>query len=478
MSLKEKVEKAYRVWKQHETYNLSKIGSHANNYREISNNITRLKNDLCKFAQRFDERMAKISVINIKTLTCNTPYNLYKDIQSNFINKIAEEGNCILIGNEGETLKDAMTRYNDAIKKFHDKFEKLKVDFKPSRNLVELFREFSERFLNSGDNPKYKWHEEKDSSEFAFLNYGVESFVSDLMNAMYEELKTKDIRLIAEDEEYFDSEKTSPKRNSRHTIEPVLNPVKVFPGPQSPSLREVRQGKVGDCYLLGALMALAKTEPGRKAIKECFIQVSETVETDDKIDIRFFYLKNKIKKQITITVDKRKVISPESIKDAALWPKLIEKAYAVYRHDGYESTISNALDRGYPESALFAITGKESRSLDKEEFSSKDIIKTIIKKLEKQRAIVCSFHPKGPLPFIMIKDAKRGEDTYVMCKHAYAIVGVDKTKKYIRLVEPNKAWGRDPATNSKNKEGGHIAISFERFKKLPYRIGYTTGKDI
>ena len=39
---------------------------------------------------------------------------------------------------------------------------------------------------------------------------------------------------------------------------------------------------------------------------------------------------------IKITIDKRKVFMPESIKDGALWPKLIEKAYAVYRKKGLE----------------------------------------------------------------------------------------------------------------------------------------------
>ena len=56
--------------------------------------------------------------------------------------------------------------------------------------------------------------------------------------------------------------------------------------------------------------------------------------------------------------------------------------------------------------------------------------------------------------------------------HAYSISGIMEAKDpknkyhkdYIRLVDPNKSWGRPIEFNSKNRdESGHIAMSFEDF---------------
>ena len=48
-----------------------------------------------------------------------------------------------------------------------------------------------------------------------------------------------------------------------------------------------------------------------------------------------------------------------------------------------------------------------------------------------------------------------------------------KSKKYIRLIEPNKVVGRDPKYNKKNKEGGHIAMSQKDFEDNCCSMGQT-----
>lgn len=178
---------------------------------------------------------------------------------------------------------------------------------------------------------------------------------------------------------------------------------------------------------------------------------------------------------MVITVNKKKVIMPKYIKDSALWPKLIEKAYLIYRNKGYELLNGKykkgykSLDNGYEIDVMFAITGKKLKHLN---YTKKDIIISKIKsKSDKNQAITCGFNKK-----FKIKDVKSGEEIQICNHHAYAIVGIDENKKYIRLINPWKAGGRKVENSPKSKEGGHIAMSFKDFEDNYRDISYTTNK--
>ncbi|MBQ2671313.1 MAG: hypothetical protein IJG00_00645, partial [Clostridia bacterium] len=87
----------------------------------------------------------------------------------------------------------------------------------------------------------------------------------------------------------------------------------------------------------------------------------------------------------------------------------------------------------------------------------------------------CTFKKK----FKIIKDVKSQEKIEIFSDHAYAIVGIDDAKKYIRLINPWKVGGfggRKVKNSPKSQEGGHIAMSFDDFKKNVDDISYTTGK--
>ena len=249
---------------------------------------------------------------------------------------------------------------------------------------------------------------------------------------------------------------------------------------------EVRQSGVGDCYLMASLIALAKTNP--KAITDCFVQGLDKIENEDEINIRFFRKSNKeseLKAPVIIRINKKKVISPKDIKGNALWPKLIEKAYAVYRKKGYDFSYRKNLHGGDSSDSMFAITGNRAKSSTRvsvsysgvnnyevvEKFTSENVISTIKKKLNKSRVLTCDFKKD-----FKIKDVKSQEKIEIFSNHAYAIVGINDSKKYIRLIEPNKFWGRKVKNSPKSQEGGHIAMSFDDFKKNFLNIDYTTGK--
>lgn len=280
--------------------------------------------------------------------------------------------------------------------------------------------------------------------------------------------------------------------------------VKIFPQGE-PLPIEVKQAAIGDCYLMSTLISLAKTSVGKKAIEKCFIQGLDKIEKEDNIIIRFFdSTKEKIGKQIRITVNKKKVIMPQRIRGGALWPKLIEKAYAVYRKEGYERGIEKKnLHRGHAWLSMFAITGKRTGQIDvtggvtgtqqkinylrgtiptKDKYKSANIIGTIKSKLKENRALVCSFKDS-----FKVTDAKNLHETVeISDDHGYAIVGFGKNTKgeeYIRLIDSNKVWGRtyNPSINTDRieppKGGGHIAMLFNDFEKHIKLLDYTSGHE-
>ena len=79
---------------------------------------------------------------------------------------------------------------------------------------------------------------------------------------------------------------------------------------------------------------------------------------------------------------------------------------------------------------------------------------------------------------IKIKDVKSGEKIQIRNNHAYAIVGIDMQKEYIRLINPWKSGGRKAKNSSKSGEGGHIAISFNDFKKNYFSLDFLTSQKI
>ena len=474
MALKEKIEKA--------SYNLPE-----NLYPDFK----KLKEDLCKFADEFDNYFSSKNVIDAKMLTGKAVDDMYKKIKIDFVGRIAKEKDNYDNYFDGDEKPTANSRSR---KEFNSLFEKLNSRFMQSTNLIDFFKDSAE--------------------EFRKKTYHCGGYpISDLIKFIYvaflaicDELTLKAKFLIAKDEEYFNDKKNSNlfsrkvvrrlfprlwgfyknrQKYDKHTVEKVKGDVKIFPkGKPLPS--EVKQALIGDCYLMASLIALAKTNP--KAITDCFVQGLNKIENEDEINIRLFqyagsYYENNNSSiirykwvPIIIAVNKKTVIMPKYIKGGALWPKLIEKAYAVYRKEHYSmnTELYKNLWGGTSYEALCAITGEQFRN---EYVSSRDreeIISNIIDKLKKKTSLTCGFKKN-----FRIKDVKSKEKTLIYSEHAYAIVGIDESKKYIRIINPWKLGvngGRKVKNSPKSQEGGHIAMSFDDFKKNVVDVSYTTGK--
>jgi hypothetical protein len=132
----------------------------------------------------------------------------------------------------------------------------------------------------------------------------------------------------------------------------------------TPYYTDVRQGTVGDCWLLASLAEVAAREPG--VIQNMFTYDGTAVENGVTVNIwsvRFF--QNGVAKYVTVDSE---LPSSGSLydhvpADGALWVTLAEKAYAEANGDGFVTTGNllsdsySALNGGWPSWALPAITG-------------------------------------------------------------------------------------------------------------------------
>lgn len=150
-----------------------------------------------------------------------------------------------------------------------------------------------------------KWENDSMSVWVTSVNRCLDKFISEIFEGMYNELNLTAKFLEAKDEDYFYNERgnnifsrvirhlfprlwslnRTRKKYKKHTVEPVKENTKVFPQGK-PTVKEVKQSFIGDCYLLSALISLAKKKP--QAIKDCFVQGMDRIEKEDNIAIRFF----------------------------------------------------------------------------------------------------------------------------------------------------------------------------------------------
>lgn len=131
----------------------------------------------------------------------------------------------------------------------------------------------------------------------------------------------------------------------------------------TPTIADIKQGHVGDCYLLATLLHLISKDPN--AIKKCFVN-RETLKTDDHIKIRLFKVNlepwaqkivAKPKEQVVIKIKKTVLMKigmkidqttqkPVPVPVAliknqvasALWVNFIEKAFIVYKSNNFVDT--------------------------------------------------------------------------------------------------------------------------------------------
>jgi hypothetical protein len=135
-------------------------------------------------------------------------------------------------------------------------------------------------------------------------------------------------------------------------------------GANGPLYTDVRQGTVGDCWLLSSLAEVAVRLPND--IRNMFNYTGTTVEngvTVSLYSVRFFDSSN-VARYVTVDTELPSSGSYyDQVTSGVLWVALAEKAYAEANGKGYVTTQHtssdsySALDGGMPSWALHAITG-------------------------------------------------------------------------------------------------------------------------
>ncbi|MBL8919556.1 MAG: hypothetical protein JNJ54_11885 [Myxococcaceae bacterium] len=205
------------------------------------------------------------------------------------------------------------------------------------------------------------------------------------------------------------------------------------------------QGQVGDCYLIAALAAVAKSKPEllAKAIK---------ANDDGTYTVTFYERKTKTGKPapVQVTVDGTFATRGSTLEYGAarstkeLWPLIFEKAYASWK-GGFD-----AIEGGMSATALEALTGKKPDWFPVDDaFGSADIFKKLKAVCASGAAVVALSKPWDPSEQGIVSD------------HAYTLLGVEEKagKQFVTLRNP---WGeREPGRDG--RDDGIFTMPLEQF---------------
>lgn len=130
-----------------------------------------------------------------------------------------------------------------------------------------------------------------------------------------------------------------------------------------PSAADVKQGRLGDCYLLSAMIAVVSQQP------EHFLY--HMLDCGNTVIVKMYRMSGD---EIYVKVDKSIVVDKgwnhnKAFADGALWVEIYEKAYAAAGFIGSEEELTGGkrsygfIDGGKPGVALQHITGKKSEDI-------------------------------------------------------------------------------------------------------------------
>jgi Domain of unknown function (DUF4157)/Calpain family cysteine protease len=188
-----------------------------------------------------------------------------------------------------------------------------------------------------------------------------------------------------------------------------------------PSLDDVKQGHVGDCYLFAALAAIVTTSPQRI--------VNMIVDNGSSYTVTFEGIGWFSTARQTVTPDFAKQRHGEIGTRGAFWPLIIEKAYA------QEKGGIDKIEGGDPGDAIDEMTNIGASHFDP---ADKPVYYTIAK-------LAYAHFKRWAATIFTPKQAEAGQDKQTMANaqgikwnHAYAVIDVHQRNKLIQLFNP---WG-------------------------------------
>jgi hypothetical protein len=193
-----------------------------------------------------------------------------------------------------------------------------------------------------------------------------------------------------------------------------------------PSLDDISQGGVGDCFLFASMAAIVNTNP--QNIVNMIKDNGDGTYTVTFKGIGFFSSAEQ-----TVSADFEKGKHGNVTSRKAIWPLIIEKAYAKEK-----GGINKLEEGGNPGSTVDDLLDDGPSRFDPREESAEYILGKLAKGKEKKWPMTIS----APKQEGASKDKKAlaGSTPGLYFNHGYTIIDLDALKKRIKLFNP---WGRD-----------------------------------
>jgi hypothetical protein len=209
----------------------------------------------------------------------------------------------------------------------------------------------------------------------------------------------------------------------------------------SPQYNDIRQGSVGDCYLVASLASLAQSDP---TVLEQMI----TSLGDGTYAVRFFrdgqavYVRIDADLPVNSSGD---LVYAALTADSELWVALVEKAYAYFRTGGNSYS---SLDSGWMGTVYQEITNISSVSRGTSGQSA-DLVSYITEELNAGHALTAGSKSTASGP--------------IVGSHAYMIQSIETTDSgtFITVYNP---WGCDGKSYDSNSSDGLLRLSLATFQ--------------
>jgi hypothetical protein len=226
---------------------------------------------------------------------------------------------------------------------------------------------------------------------------------------------------------------------------------------------DVGQGKIGDCFFLSSLAAVAQRKPDliKNALKD---------NGDGTYTVTFKERqKDGSVKDVPVTVDDKLPMDGthpafaqgrDGTKEGAeIWPSIVEKAYAKYR-GGYDTLNQGGLGQ----KALETLTGAPSEHFDIGKVTEDDLWQRISKATADGKPMVTGTTTKKGLD----RATNSGDEGGFVEGHDYTLLGTEE-KDGQRFVKLRNPWASDsphvPGVERKDNDDGVFEIPLATYRK-------------
>ncbi len=199
-----------------------------------------------------------------------------------------------------------------------------------------------------------------------------------------------------------------------------------------PSVVDISQGGLNDCFLMAAMAAIVNADPS--AITKMIADNGDGTYTVTFKGVSTGFLG--LGGPATVTVNLKFEVGKHAnvASRRALWPLVIEKAYGEMKGKG-----TKTFDKGgNPGNAVDAMTGKGASPFDPRDKSEDEILAAFLAAKEKRRPATLLAPEKKDADATKKAMVARISGLYFW--HAYAVIDVSKDKAALKLFNP---WGRD-----------------------------------